>query len=79
MKCKEDKIKVLKNLNKLKGTEDELGKISITDDYTETEREEIKHWVMKAKEKTVQDPDKVYKVRGDPKNGMRLIWFVKNQ
>ena len=79
MKSKQDKTKVLNNLSKLKGTEEDLGKISITDDYTQTEREEIKRWVMKAKEKTAQDPDKVYKVRGDPKNGLKLIWFAKNQ
>ena len=78
MRSKEEKAKVMSSLGKLKGTEDDLGRISVTDDYTTTEREEVKQWVMKAKEKTEQDPDKVYKVRGDPKNGMRLIWFAKN-
>ena len=79
MESKQEKIKVLSNLKKLKGTEDEFGKISITEDFTETERGEIKRWVLKAKEKSAQDPDKLFKVRGDPKNGMRLIWFPKNQ
>ena len=31
----------------------------------------------KAKEKSVEDPTKVYIVRGDPKNGLRLIWLNK--
>ena len=79
MKNKEDKMMIFKNLKKLKGTEDEFGRISITDDYTIAEREEIKKWVVKAKQKSDQDPSKVYKVRGDPKNGLKLIWFAKNQ
>ena len=33
------------NLNKLKDTEEEFGKIRITDDYTNTEREQIRMWV----------------------------------
>ena len=78
MTSKEEKANVMSSLGKLKGTEDVLGRISVTDDYTATEREEVKQWVMKAKEKNEQDSDKVYKVRGDPKNGMRLIWFPKN-
>ena len=79
MKSKEDKMKVMSNLNKLKGTENDLGKISVTDDYTNTERDEIRRWVQKAQEKSAQDPENIYKVRGDPKNGMRLIWFPKKQ
>ena len=78
MKTKEDKEKAMGNLRRLKGTQDDFGKISVTDDYTTSEREEIKSWVEKAKEKTSQDPDKVYKVRGDPKNGLRLVWFNKD-
>ena len=79
LKNKAEKTKLMNKLGKLKGTEEELGRISITDDHTASEREEIKKWVTKAKEKTEEDPDKVYKVRGDPKNGLRLIWFPKNQ
>ena len=66
------------NLEELKSTDDRFGKICVTDDYTNAEREEIKLWVQKAKEKSAVDPDKIYKVRGDPKNGLRLIWFNKN-
>ena len=74
-----DKSQAMMNLNRLKGTQDEFGNISITDDYTEVEREEIKIWVKKAKNLTAQDPDKIYKVRGTPKNGLKLIWFPKNK
>ena len=65
------------NLNRLKGTEDEFGRISVTDDYTNNEREEIKAWTQKAQEKSAQDQERVYKVRGDPKNGLRLVSFTR--
>ena len=59
MKNKEDKMMIFKNLKKLKGTEGEFGRISITDDYIIAETEEIKKWVVKAKQKSDQDPSKV--------------------
>ena len=77
MKSKADKNAVMSRLNRLKDTEDEFGKISITEDYTQTEREMIKTWSTKAKEKTDADKDHVYKVRGDPKNGLRLVRFKR--
>ena len=79
MRSIEDKVKVMNNLNKLKGTQDDLGKISITEDYTTTEREEIRRWVKKAENMSAEDPEKIYKVRGDPKNGMKLIWFARKK
>ena len=39
MNIKQDKERVMVNLKKLKDTEEEFGKIRITDDYTNTERE----------------------------------------
>ena len=64
----------MRNLNRLKDTVEEFGRISVTDDYTNSEREEIKNWIKKAQEKSAQDPDKVFKVRGNPKNGFAW-WF----
>ena len=61
---------------RLKGTENELGKISITGDYTNSERDLIKIWVKKAAEKSAQDSNYVYRVRGNPKNGLRLVSFT---
>ena len=77
MKSVEDKSKVMKNLRHLKGTENEFGRLSVKDDYTNTEREEIKSWVQKAKDKSANDADRIYKVRGDPKNGLRLVSFPR--
>ena len=79
MRSKEDKLYVMNNLTKLKGTQEHLGKISITDDYTTADREEIRRWVKKAEAMSAEDAEKVYKVRGDPKNGMKLIWFPKKK
>ena len=79
MRSKEDKLYVMNNLTKLKGTQEHLGKISITDDYTTADWEEIRRWVKKAEAMSAEDAEKVYKVRGDPKNGMKLIWFPKKK
>ena len=73
MKTKEDKQKVMMNLRKLKGTIDEFGKISVTEDYTQSEREQLRKWSTDAKKKSADDPKFDYKVRGDPKNGLRLL------
>ena len=67
----------MKNLGLLKGTEQEFGKISVTEDYTVLEREEIKKFSIKAKEQQKNDPTRIYKVRGDPKNGLRIISYKK--
>ena len=77
LKSNVEKNKVMANLNRLKGTEDEFGRISVTDDYTNNEREEIKAWTQKAQEKSAQDQERVYKVWGDPKNGLRLVSFTR--
>ena len=77
MKKKDDKQNVMSRLNRLKNTEDEFGKISITEDYTQTERDLIKSWSEKAKKKSAEEDTYIYKVRGDPKNGMKLIRLKK--
>ena len=77
MKSKEDKDKVMSNLKFLKGTEDYFGKIRITDDYTRNERDMIRDMVNKAEAKSEEDPNNTYRVRGDPKNGLRLIRVPK--
>lgn len=77
MKSKADKQKIMSRLSRLKGTEEEFGKISITEDYTKTERDLIKSWNANAKKKSSEDDKYDYKVRGDPKNGLRLIRVKK--
>ena len=41
MKTMQENESILVNLRLLKGTVDEFGKISVTDDYTTNEREQI--------------------------------------
>ena len=77
MKMKEDKEKVMKNLGRLRGTIDYFGKISVTEDYTQSEREQLRKWSDDAKKKSASDPKFDYKVRGDPKNGLKLLQVVK--
>ena len=77
MKTKQDKESVLQNLRKLKGTAEVFGKISVTDDFTKNEREQIRRYVKDAEAKSAEDPDNMYRVRGDPKNGLRLVPFPR--
>ena len=81
MKSPDDQIKVMKNLGLLKNTEDQFGKISVREDHTQSEREEINALVKKAKEKSNNDNERIWKVRGDPrsKNGLRLVSFIRNR
>ena len=77
MKSDAEKDNVMANLRRLKGTEGEFGKISVTSDYTSTEREKIREFMTKATLQSEQDPARVYKVRGDPKNGLRIISYKR--
>ena len=81
MKCVEDKENITDNLTRLKNAE-QFKSISITDDYTIEERKTIKIWVENAKtvdEEEGENSFYTYKVRGSPKNGMRLVKFTKRQ
>ena len=78
MSTNEEKDNVMANLRQLKGTESEFGKISITNDHTKTERDQIREMSEKAKEKSKDDKEHIYKVRGDPKNGLRLVPFPRH-
>ena len=77
MKSKIDKDRVMKNLKMLKGMENEFGNISITDDHSKEERKMLKKWIDNAKRKSEGDKEFVYKVKGDPRNGLRLFRVEK--
>ena len=72
-----DKDKVMKNLHFLKGTERYFGKISIKDDYTSNERDQIRSLNDKAKKLSAENPEKNFRVRGNSKNGWRFVSFLK--
>ena len=67
----------MKNLGRLKGTERYFGKISVKDDYTTNERDQIRLLTERAKQLSIENPEKEFKVRGNSKNGWRLTSFPK--
>ena len=78
-KNEQDKEKVMSNLRNLKDKKIYNG-ISITDDYTVTERKMIKEYTIKAKEKNSiegENSEFEWKVRGTPKNGLVVKRFKK--
>ena len=77
MNTKSDKEKVMKNLGRLKGTERYFGKISVKDDYTTQERECIRLLTERAKKQATDNPERIFRVRGDSKNGWRVVSFPK--
>ena len=76
MASSDEKDFIMGNLKHLKGSE-YFGKTRVTDDYTNGERDVIRHWVKEAEKKSAADVNKVYRVRGDPKNGLRLVSFTR--
>lgn len=69
-----DKEKVHSNLRNLQGKTDFNG-ISIKDDYTYSERMMIKEFAKKAREESLKEgvnSDYVWRVRGNPKNGLTI-------
>ena len=75
----QDKDKIMTNLKNLKDYTEFKG-ISITDDYTVSERQMIKEFANKAKEKSLLEPEgsnSVWRVRGTPKNGLVLKRYTK--
>ena len=73
MNSEEDKEKVLRNLRHLKG-KTIYKSISITADYTYSERQLIKDYRERANIKNdfEEDKDYIWRVRGTPKNGLFL-------
>ena len=69
LESKEAKIKVLKNLKKLKSVD-----LCITEDLTKQERKLVKEWSDQAKKKNDENTDKSFKwrVRGSPCCGQYL-------
>ena len=74
MKSYERKHILMSSLWRLKHGPEKFRRISITEDYTQDERQEIKRWVEEAKSRT-QDSEDGYKwkVRGSPRSQLRLV------
>ena len=68
----ERKKEFMSSLWRLKHGPDKFKKISITDDYTQEERREIKRWVEEAKVRTQAEDGYAWKVRGSPRRKLHL-------
>ena len=73
----ERKSELLSKLWKLKNGLEKFRKISITEDFTQEERNEIKLWVEEAKQRTKMETKYIWKVRGSPRNEIRLVKMSK--
>ena len=76
-----EREQVMRNLTNLKGNES-YKKISITEDYTVSERKMIQEMREQARQKNDQEPEDsefVYKLRGTPKNGLMIRRLKKNK
>ena len=74
-----EKDKVLQNLSNLKN-QNEYNRISVTADYTQSERELIKSHANEAKIRNENEPEDsgyVWKLRGTPKNGLFIRRVTK--
>ena len=82
METKKHKAEFMTKLWKLRYAGPAHKEARITDDYTWEERQEIRRWVKMAKDKNQKDDeqgmkDHVWKVRGTPKSGLRLVQIRK--
>ena len=74
METQKAKLNFMSSLGRLKEGPVRFRRISITDDYTQEEREEIRQLVEVARERSKYDSQYVWKVRGSPKaSNLRLI------
>ena len=72
-RSEEEKHSVMNHLSNLKKAGERFNKISVTDDYTIQERQEIKRFVAEANKKNEVETGNFYwRVRGSPKTGLEL-------
>ena len=72
-----EKDSVMSRLINLKDADEVYKKLSVRDDYTIEERELVREWSRKAAKKNEEEHTNEWKVRGTPKNGLRLVKIAK--
>ena len=77
LSCAEDKESVMANLKNLKNADAVYRSLSIRDDYTMKERDLINKYVQEAKQKNEAENTTEWKVRGTPKNGLRVVRITR--
>ena len=73
---KSEKDEMMRNLGKLRNTKYE--NVSVSDDYKYEERELLRKWRKLAKERNSEQQEYVWKLRGTPRSGLRLIKFYND-
>ncbi len=80
MKNKDEKEEFMSKLWMLKNGRTRFKNMSITNDYTLEERNLIKKWVNEANRRnTTETNDYQWKVRGTPKEGLRLVKIMNQE
>ena len=79
MNTSEEKDRIMSRLNNLKNADEIYRSLSVRDDYTIEERNLIRQYVNKAEQKNKAENTKDWKVRGNPKNGLRLVRITKRR
>ena len=79
MKNNEDKEQIKSRLVNLREADEIYRKVSVRDDYTLKERDLVKDMVQQAKEKNENEGTDAWKVRGTPKNGLRLVKITRRR
>ena len=77
MKSLDEKEQIMKSLGRLRGTERFFGKISVKDDYTSNERDQIKALSEQAAKQSEGNTERIFKVREHSKNGWRIVSFPR--
>ena len=77
LESSEKKSEFMSKLWKLKYGSEKFQKISITEDFTQDERNEIKLWVEEAKQRTRKEDKYIWKVRGSPRTKISLVKMSK--
>ena len=76
MESRSHKAEFMSKLSNLKYAGPVYNKARVTDDHSWEERQEIRRWVKMAKEKNEKDGEMtnyLWKVRGTPKSGLRIV------
>ena len=68
-----DRDAVMRNLNYLKGSEEKLVNLSVKEDLTQSERQQMRKFVDIAKERNKVETSHRWVVRGSPKNGLATL------
>ena len=79
MKSSKEKAQIMPRLLNLKNSDQKFKRISVKDDYTVEGIEEIKRYQKQADEKNRSENTTNWKLRGNPKNGLRIVKIQNRQ